>query len=798
MISRFTSLRRPHAKYAGPRLIISLVGLLVALAGAATARVQNIAPQAEYQAVGKALSNMVQHEIADKKIPAISIALVDGQTIVWAQGFGYADPDKKVAATAETVYRVGSVSKLFTDIGVMQLVERGELNLDSPIQTYLPNFHPKNKFDGKITLRELMSHRSGLLREPPVGNYFETSEPTLEATVLSLNNTELVYAPGTHAKYSNAGVAVAGYALQVKAGRPFAPYLKQTLLQPMGMTSSSFLPEPALIGRLAKAYMWSYDGLNFAAPTFQLGMAPAGSMYSTVTDLGRFASVLFAHGMASGRQVIKPETLDAMWKPQYASGNETLGNQKSGYGLGFGISEQEGHRTIGHDGAIYGFASSFKAMPDDQIAAIAIATKDSSNAVTDHIVREALRLMLAARAHQPLPEIEETVAIPDEMVARLKGHYGERNTGVDLKEQFGELFLLPDSGGYQVRLRRQGNDLIVDDALSYGTTLKAAGNGITIGGETLQKTQVEKPEPPSEQIGALLGEYGWDHDKLYMLEKGGKLTALIEWFEFDPLTQRADEMYGFPDHGLYDGERAEFSPTQVKVSGATFKRRPIGAGNDGIFRIKPVKPVPELRKEALAAKPPAEKGDFLQPHLVELTSLDPSIKLDVRYATSNNFLSTPVYTEEKAYMQRPAAEAVARVSRGLKGKGYGLIIHDAYRPWYVTKIFWDATPPSEHIFVADPAEGSRHNRGCAVDLSLYDLATGKELEMTGVYDEMSERSYAYYPGGTSLERWQRDLLRDAMESEGFKVYPYEWWHFDYKDWQKYPIDNQTFEELSRR
>src|SRR5206468_9130592 len=98
--------------------------------------------------------------------------------------------------------------------------------------------------------------------------------------------------------------------------------------------------------------------------------------------------------------------------------------------------------------------------------------------------------------------------------------------------------------------------------------------------------------------------------------------------------------------------------------------------------------------------------------------------------------------------------------------------------------------------VADPKEGSRHNRGCAVDLSLYDLVTGKPVEMVGVYDEMSERSYAGYPGGTSLQRWHRELLREAMEQEGFQVYPFEWWHFDYKDWRQYPILNLAFEEIA--
>jgi len=211
--------------------------------------------------------------------------------------------------------------------------------------------------------------------------------------------------------------------------------------------------------------------------------------------------------------------------------------------------------------------------------------------------------------------------------------------------------------------------------------------------------------------------------------------------------------------------------------------------------IKPVRPVAELRPEALAASPPHEDGNFRKPELVELTTLDPAIHLDIRYATTNDFLGTAVYTQARAFLQKPAAEALVRALQKLQPLGYGLLIHDAYRPWYVTKIFWDATPPEGKIFVADPSQGSRHNRGCAVDLTLYDLASGKPIEMPGTYDEMSPRSFPDYPGGTSLERWHRDLLRHAMESEGFTVYEHEWWHFDYKDWHDYPILNIKFEDL---
>lgn len=193
--------------------------------------------------------------------------------------------------------------------------------------------------------------------------------------------------------------------------------------------------------------------------------------------------------------------------------------------------------------------------------------------------------------------------------------------------------------------------------------------------------------------------------------------------------------------------------------------------------------------------PPREEGTFREPDLVELKTLDPSIHFDIRYATSNNFIGRPVYSEARAFLQRTAAIALLRAHRSLRKHGYGLLIFDGYRPWSVTKLFWDSTPDDKKVFVADPSKGSRHNRGCAVDLSLYDLKTGREVEMTGAYDEMTERSYVSFAGGTEAQRRTRDLLRKAMENEGYTVYPEEWWHYDYKDWQKYPILNLSFGDL---
>ena len=786
-----------------PAIRRSFRGVVLALAvpvlgaGACGAGEGVVRPPREYAAAVEALEQVIEREMRQKGLPALSIALVDDQRIVWSRGFGLARPADGVAATSETVYRVGSVSKLFTDIAVMQLVERGELDLDAPVTAYLPEFRPENPSGKPITLRQLMAHRSGLVREPPIGHYFDDSGPSLAATVESLNRTTLVYAPEARTKYSNAAIATVGYLLERVTGEPFVDYLERAVLRPAGLERSSFAPRPDLAADLATAYMWGYDRGPFEAPTFALGMSPAGSMYSTVTDLGRFLSVLFAGGRGPGGAVLSAASLEAMWTPQFA-GPEA----KTGFGLGFMIGELDGRRRIGHGGAIYGFATELAALPDEKLGVVVVTTLDGANRVVERIADAALRLMLAARAGAPLPAIDSTMPLPEGRARELEGKYARGGRGVELVERRGRLFLTPLDGGVRMELRAAGDALVVDDRLAYGLRVVPIADGLIVGHDTLPRVDAGKPAPAPERWRGLIGEYGWDHNVLYILEREGKLHALIEWFFLYPLEEESAEVFRFPNRGLYDGERLVFTrgpdgrATAVSLEGVVFPRRSVGPDEGATFRIRPVRPVEELRGIAIAASPPRETGEFRPPELVEVAMLDPTIRLDVRYATTDNFMGAVFYEAPRVFLQRPAAEAVVRAHRKLAERGFGLLLHDGYRPWYVTKMFWDATPEAQKIFVADPSRGSRHNRGAAVDLTLYDLRTGRPVEMVGGYDEFSDRSFPDYPGGTSLQRWHREILRDAMEAEGFRVYDYEWWHFDYGDWPKYPIQNIPFERIA--
>lgn len=318
-----------------------------------------------------------------------------------------------------------------------------------------------------------------------------------------------------------------------------------------------------------------------------------------------------------------------------------------------------------------------------------------------------------------------------------------------------------------------------------------------------------EPAPPPRSLIGLLGEYDSPAGLRIALEDSGKLVFADtmghrEAFRaesdgsFVIAPQRAKRLFGEGADVMYFKRDKSGRARSAILGDIALVRREIEPRpGTNQLRVKPVRPVAELRKEALAASPPQEEGTFLPSDLVELVKLDPTIKLEIRYATTNNFLGTRFYDKARAFMQRPAAEALVYASKSLKLLGYGLLIHDAYRPWYVTKMFWDATPLDKRWLVANPAHGSNHNRGAAVDLTLYDLRTGRPVEMPSTYDESTDRAHADYPGGTAAQRWRRAVLRRAMEGEGFKVNPNEWWHFDYKNWRQYAIGNVSFDQIGR-
>ena len=760
----------------------SLLGLLV-LAACATSAPQHPA----LRAVADDLTTYIERQLREMGIPGATIAVLDvdprtGEERLWARGYGEFAPGQG-AMPADAVGRVASISKLFTDTAAMVLVQRGQLELDVPVQSYLPEFAPQNPFGAPVTLRALMGHRAGIVREPPVGHYFDPTAPSLQSTVASLNETALVHAPGTTYKYSNPGIGVVGEVVARVTGKPFEDAVRELVLDPLQLHDSDFAPRPDLLARKAHGIMWTYDGRAIPTPEWPFGYSPAANLYSTALDLVHFARSWMPDATT---RVLDPVTQSSMW--------ELPEGLDRGCGLGFFVSPFDGERMVRHGGAVYGFASTLQALPFQGLAVAVIVTKDFANEVSEAIADHALRSALANRRNEVLPPPAFPAPLGIESARKLAGHYRCGENWVELKERDGDLYYDPNIG-VRTRLRRAADGaLIADDPLGVGGArrLVILPNGNPHDGEVEYVRDDTPPPAPPDELLPLLGEYGWDHDVLVVYEDRGQLAVLIEWVVRD-LPERVG-----PDHyrflpGMYGGDQLVFERdgagkvTAAVVGGARFPRRP---DPDANFRITPVGDIATLRAAARLATPPTQPAGLRAFDLVDLRTVHPTIRFDIRYATTNNFLGTQVYERPIAKMQRPAAEALGRVHEKLAAQGLGLCIFDAYRPWFVTKVFADATPASMQHFVADPRQGSRHNRGCAVDLTLHDLRTGEVIEMPSGFDEFTERAYPDYPGGTTRQRHYREVLRRAMQAEGFTVYEHEWWHFDFADWREYPVGNE--------
>jgi D-alanyl-D-alanine dipeptidase len=308
------------------------------------------------------------------------------------------------------------------------------------------------------------------------------------------------------------------------------------------------------------------------------------------------------------------------------------------------------------------------------------------------------------------------------------------------------------------------------------------------------------PAPPTPSVAALIGHYGPEGDEAVVFERNGR--AYVRYREatrrLEPVASDADTR-AFAVRTTALGDTVTFTVANGRAmalygSAGRMGRRPIGPAEGDVFRIDPVRPVAGILRESQSATPPAFVQSGGADDLVDLSTI-PNVRLDVRYATDDNFMGAALYPFEAAYARRSAADALAAAAAELATYDLGLIVHDAYRPWSVTWAFWQATPREQKLYVANPADASRHNRGAAVDVSLYRLSTGERVELPSDYDEFTPRAHLDYAGGTSEQRWYRALLQRVMREHGFSSLQAEWWHFDLRGWRSYPPMNVSFEQL---
>jgi CubicO group peptidase (beta-lactamase class C family) len=251
------------------------------------------------------VNDFLENLIVEQGLPGCSAAVVFDQEIIWSKGFGFADLEKKTPSTTQTLYRVGSITKLFTATMLMQLRDAGKLQLDDPIEKYLPAFKLKSRFANTRppTFREVVAHLGGIPREAPLDYWYTQKFPTIEDIMASLDQTELILPPMSEFKYSNLGIAVLGHALETIAGQPYRDYVKQNILEPLGMQASDFELNSETEKQMATGYALEPGQAPQAVgrPSIS-GFIYAGQLISSVSEMAAFISLQFRPAGAIAEQ----------------------------------------------------------------------------------------------------------------------------------------------------------------------------------------------------------------------------------------------------------------------------------------------------------------------------------------------------------------------------------------------------------------------------------------------------------------------------------------------------------------
>ncbi len=380
----------------------------------------------DYRYVEEYLEWYIPQLMKKHQVPGVSIALVDGQKIVWARGFGYADREKGILASAETVYQTGSISKVFTATAVMQHVAQGHIALDSPIQEYLPGFSMRSRWDASpaMTPRALLSHHAGLPTYYLKG--FFSNQPLADLAA-ELKPEHLAYPSGQVFNYSNLGPNLMGLAMETISGVPFPQYMDRSLLTPLGMHHSSFAPGPEFVPRMARGYV---NGK--VSDPVQIRDVPAGALVSNVLDLGRFMQFAVGGGSLDGQVILAPEYLSQMFQPQYPDRPLDFGQR---FGLGWilsGIDLHQGNAIAWHNGSTKAFVSQMVIMPNQKLGVVLLANSNTAGPLVYEVAEQTLKLALEARdgIQTPRPPVVVTplVTVAPDILQKYVGDYSLMGT----------------------------------------------------------------------------------------------------------------------------------------------------------------------------------------------------------------------------------------------------------------------------------------------------------------------------------------------------------------------------------
>jgi CubicO group peptidase (beta-lactamase class C family) len=549
---------RPFGSLGVPRT--ALVAWWLVACGPALCATEGVA--VDLEPARQRYAAIVADELQRGIIPGVSIAwVVDGATVHTA-GFGLADRTRGVAATPDTIYRVGSISKLFNAVAAMQLVEQGRLDLDAPIQQALPDFSIVVPFPdaGPVTARQLLCHRSGMIREAPVGGYLDDRQPTVAATLASVRDCVLVNPPNSKTRYSNVGPTIVGRAIEVLSGSSFAAYQRQHLLDPLGMSSSAWQMNDALRPRLAQGLMRIARGSGQyvfdEAPHFELGTMPAGNLYATAPDLARFAQfVMGALPDSASTAILQPQSLEKMLTPQ-------LTGEATGFGLGFGVQRYRGHKTAQHMGAVYGFTTSIVVLPQEKIGVIVLSNADIAVAPVRRLSEAALDLLLEAVRGESAPQPTPPVDLSPQALADFVGEYESPSYWAALRVEGSKL--VGELSDQPIELTPVGpTRFLADGRIMHRSEIEFSRDddgrvtSFRAAGQTFRRVAADAPLAAPNAWRALTGHYGLPFIPLIVSLRHGHLYALAE-NEYDYRLAPLNRVTFCLPAGMYEDEHVVF------------------------------------------------------------------------------------------------------------------------------------------------------------------------------------------------------------------------------------------------
>jgi len=411
-----------HARKSGDGLVAGVIIVLaLVLQGCATISHRPDFTQVQgYGDVIQFLDSHIKKTMTRNGIIALSIALVDGREIVWARGFGYADLENRIPATKNTIYRIGSISKLFTATAVMQLAQAEVIDIDVPFDTYVPEFSIRSRFENSsaITPRNIMTHHSGLPSDC-ISGMLRRNPETMDQFIPRLKDEYTSFPPGLIFSYSNLGMGLMGHMVEKVSETRFEDYMRVSVLGPIGMHHSSFVLERDLEGLYAKGYYQEKEQEQFL-----LRDMAAGSMYSSVVDLSRFLQMVFADGMAGENRILERETLSEMLSVQNKGIPLDIDLQ---VGLNWMIAEKKGMGTvIGHNGGITTFFSTMAAVPEEKLGVIVLTNCAEGSIAIAEICELALDALFEAKTGRAVPapaKPEDKIVLASDELERCQGYY---------------------------------------------------------------------------------------------------------------------------------------------------------------------------------------------------------------------------------------------------------------------------------------------------------------------------------------------------------------------------------------